>query len=452
MNSLFDNANNEEGGVSEGGGSGESGNAVSGVSCANQSDGAPLAFALRPKSLEDFFGQEEIVGQGKLLRQLIEQDKLHSVIFYGPPGCGKTTLANIVAQKTNAEFRVMSAVTGGVPELRRLVAVAKERRKMGARTVLFVDEIHRFSKSQQDVLLPHVEDGTVTLIGATTENPSFEVNSALLSRSQVFVFKALDESALKGILERALKLAGGSEAVLIDDEGKDFLVQFANGDARSLLNTVEIVLKIIKKKEIVLTDIQQVLQRTNLRYDKKGEEHFNIISALHKSMRDSDPNGALYWLGRMLEGGEDPLYVARRLIRFASEDVGMADPHALLVAVAAKDACHFNGMPECGVNLAQAVVHLSMAPKSNALYMAYGAVKSDIEKFGNLEVPLNIRNAPTKLMKEWGYGKNYQYAHNFDGAKVDQQHLPDEIKNRKYYVPTDRGLEAKIKERLEGRG
>lgn len=440
------------GGAGDGGGSGEGGNAVSGVSFGNQSDGAPLAFALRPKSLEDFFGQEEIVGQGKLLRQLIEQDKLHSVIFYGPPGCGKTTLANIVAQKTNAEFQVMSAVTGGVPELRRVVAVAKERRKMGTRTVLFVDEIHRFSKSQQDALLPHVEDGTVTLIGATTENPSFEVNSALLSRSQVFVFKALDESALMGILERALKLAGGSEAVSIDEEGKDFLVQFANGDARSLLNTVEIVLKLIKKNEIVLKDIQQVLQRKNLRYDKKGEEHFNIISALHKSMRDSDPNGALYWLGRMLEGGEDPLYVARRLIRFASEDVGMADPHALLVAVAAKDACHFNGMPECGVNLAQAVVHLSMAPKSNALYMAYGAVKSDIGKFGNLEVPLNIRNAPTKLMKEWGYGKNYQYAHNFDGAKVDQQHLPDEIKNRKYYVPTDRGLEAKIKERLEGRG
>ncbi len=481
MNSLFDNAKKEEEGVSVGGGagydsgSGDGGNAVSDVSFVSQSDGAPLAFAFRPKSLEDFFGQEEIVGQGKLLRQLIEQDKLHSVIFYGPPGCGKTTLANIIAQKTNAEFEVMSAVTSGVPDLRKVVAVAKERKKMGIRMVLFLDEIHRFSKSQQDALLPHVEDGTVILIGATTENPSFEVNSALLSRSQVFVFKALDESALKGILERALKLAGlqsgmqreadtskelrafevvgagESKTITIDDEGKDFLVQFANGDARSLLNTVEIVLKLVKKNEIVLKDIQQVLQRKNLRYDKKGEEHFNIISALHKSMRDSDPNGALYWLGRMLEGGEDPLYIARRLIRFASEDVGMADPHALLVAVAAKDACHFNGMPECGVNLAQAVVHLSMAPKSNALYVAYGAVKSDIGKFGNLEVPLSIRNASTKLMKEWGYGKNYQYAHNFDGAKVDQQHLPDEIKSRKYYLPTDRGLEAKIKERLDNR-
>jgi len=417
----------------------------------------PLAFTLRPKNLEDFFGQEEIVGDGKLLRQLIEQDKLHSVIFYGPPGCGKTTLANIVAEKTNAEFEVMSAVTGGVPELRKVVAVAKERKKMGTRTVLFVDEIHRFSKSQQDALLPHVEDGTVTLIGATTENPSFEVNSALLSRSQVFVLKALDDEALKGILERALKMADekgdkSNKNVSIDDEGKDFLVQFANGDARTLLNTLEIVLKLVKKEKISNEDIQKVLQRKNLRYDKKGEEHFNIISALHKSMRDSDPDGALYWMVRMLEGGEDPKYIARRLIRFASEDVGMADPHALLVAVAAKDACHFNGMPECGVNLAQAVVHLSMAPKSNALYSAYSSIQSDIQKYGNLEVPLHIRNAPTKLMKEWGYGKNYQYAHNFEGAKVEQQHLPEELKGKKYYRPTDRGIEAKIKEKLDRSG
>lgn len=419
--------------------------------------GEPLAYSLRPGTLADFFGQDEIVGQGKLLRQLIEQDKLHSVIFYGPPGCGKTTLANIIAQKTNAEFEVMSAVTSGVPDLRKVVAVAKERKKMGTRTVLFIDEIHRFSKSQQDALLPHVEDGTVTLIGATTENPSFEVNSALLSRSQVFVFKALDEEALRGILERALKLYAGegsdgvSDKIEIDDEGKSFLIQFANGDARNLLNTLEIVLKLVKKNKITYDDIQKVLQRKNLRYDKKGEEHYNIISALHKSMRDSDPDGALYWMGRMLEGGEDPLYIARRLIRFASEDVGMADPHALLVAVAAKDACHFNGMPECGVNLAQAVVHLSMAPKSNALYAAYGAVQRDISKFGNLEVPFHIRNAPTKLMKEWGYGKDYKYAHSFEGAQVDQEHLPDELKGRKYYNPTNRGVEAKIKERLDNK-
>lgn len=414
--------------------------------------GEPLAFMLRPKTLEEFFGQDEIVGDGKLLRQLIQEDKLHSVIFYGPPGCGKTTLAHIIANATSAEFDVISAVTSGVPELRKIIAVAKERKKMGKRTVLFVDEIHRFSKSQQDALLPHVEDGTVTLIGATTENPSFEVISALLSRSQVFVFKMLDEAALKKILERGLKLVAekeGRKKLQMDEEGKDFLVQFANGDARALLNTLEIVIKLVKKDEISAEEIHNVLQRKNLRYDKKGEEHYNIISALHKSMRDSDPDGALYWMGRMLEGGEDPLYVARRLIRFASEDIGMADPHALLVAVAAKDACHFNGMPECGVNLAQAVVHLSMAPKSNALYMAYGAVQSEIRTHGNLEVPLHIRNAPTKLMKEWGYGKNYKYAHSFEGAQVDQQHLPDKLKGRRFYEPTDRGIEAKIKERLD---
>lgn len=408
--------------------------------------GEPLAFALRPTTLEEFFGQEEIVGEGKLLRQLIEEDSLHSVIFYGPPGTGKTTLANIIAKQTEADFIVMSAVTGGVPELRKHVAVAKERKKMGYKTVLFVDEIHRFSKSQQDALLPHTEDGTVILIGATTENPSFEVNSALLSRSQVFVFKQLDDEALYKILRRALEV-NESE---IDEEGCDFLVQYSNGDARTLLNTVEIVLKMVKKKKISSEDVQDVLQRKNLRYDKKGEEHFNIISALHKSMRDSDPDGALYWMGRMLAGGEDPLYIARRLIRFASEDIGMADPHALLVAVAAKDAAHFNGMPECGVNLAQAVVHLSMAPKSNALYQAYSSIQKDINQYGNLEVPLHIRNAPTKLMKEWGFGKGYKYAHKFEGAKVDQQHLPDELKNKKYYHPTNRGIEARIKIKMDG--
>ncbi|MFA5829202.1 MAG: replication-associated recombination protein A [Candidatus Gracilibacteria bacterium] len=439
--------------------------------------GQPLAFLLRPQTLEEFFGQEELVGEGKMLRELIKSDKLHSVIFYGPPGCGKTTLANIVAHESSAEFEVVSAVTSGVPELRKVVERAREHRKMGQRTVLFVDEIHRFSKSQQDALLPHVEDGTVTLIGATTENPSFEVISALLSRSQVFVFKALNEEALKQILERALEKVAemrqkdqaqkenesnlqktGSEIdkstdskkieIKMDEDGKDFLVQFANGDARALLNNLEIVLKLSTKSTIILDEIQKILQRKNLRYDKKGEEHYNIISALHKSMRDSDPDAALYWMARMLEGGEDPLYVARRLIRFASEDVGMADPHALLVAVAAKDACHFIGMPECSVNLAQVVVHLSMAPKSNALYKAYGQIKQDIQKFGNLEVPLHIRNAPTKLMKEWGYGKGYKYAHEYEGAQVDQQHLPDELKGKIYYEPTDRGIEAKIKEKL----
>lgn len=411
----------------------------------------PLAFVLRPKTLEEFFGQQEIVGKDKLLRQLIEQDNLHSVIFYGPPGTGKTTLATIIAHETSAEFEAVSAVTSGVPELRKAVERAAERKKMGTRTVLFVDEIHRFSKSQQDALLPHVEDGTVILIGATTENPSFEVISALLSRSQTFVFKALDEKALMGILDRALEkvLEFFVRQVALNPEAKDFLVQFSNGDARSLLNTLEILLKLTPKTQVSLQDVQAILQKKNLRYDKKGEEHYNIISALHKSMRDSDPDGAIYWMVRMLEGGEDPLYIARRLIRFASEDIGMADPTALHQAVATWHACHYNGMPECGVNLAQCVVYLSMAPKSNALYKAYGKIQSDIKKFGNLEVPLHIRNAPTKLMKEWGYGKDYQYAHDHKNAQVDQQHLPDELKNKTYYEPTDRGVEARLKERLE---
>jgi len=418
----------------------------------------PLAFLLRPKTLEEYFGQEDIVGDGKLLRELIKEDKLHSMIFYGPPGTGKTTLANIVAAETEAEFETMSAVTGGVPELRKVVERAKERKEMGFRTLLFVDEIHRFSKSQQDALLPHVEDGTVILIGATTENPSFEVISALLSRSQVFVFKALDEVALGGILDRAVKkvseLTGRAEAnsgagVKIDEEGRNFLIQFANGDARSLLNTLEIVLKLVKEDVIQHEQIQKILQRKNLRYDKKGEEHYNIISALHKSMRDSDPDGALYWMIRMLEGGEDPLYIARRLIRFASEDIGMADPNALQHAVAVQQACHFNGMPECGVNLAQCVIYLSMAPKSNAAYVAYGAVQHEIRASGNLEVPFHIRNAPTKLMKEWGYGKDYQYAHKFEEGIAGQVHLPDQLKGKHFYTPTDRGIEAKIKDKLE---
>ncbi len=418
----------------------------------------PLANLMRPKTLAEFFGQEELVGQGKTLQKLIESDQLHSMIFYGPPGVGKTTLAQIIAEKTAARFVTVSAVTAGVPELRTIVADADEYRRLGTATVLFVDEIHRFNKSQQDFLLPHTERGTITLIGATTENPSFEVNSALLSRAQVFVFKELDETALENIGTRALgKLAemvsaesGDKEVKFeLEKEAMEYLIGFSNGDARNLLNTLEVILKVASKWPVDVEQMREILQKKNLRYDKKGEEHYNIISALHKSMRDSDPDGALYWMMRMLEGGEDPLYVARRLIRFASEDIGMADPHALLVAVAAKDACHFNGMPECEVNLAQAVVHLSMSPKSNALYMAVGSIKKAIRDTGNLEVPLEIRNAPTKLMKEWGYGKGYKYAHNFEGAVVEQQHLPGRLTGTKFYHPTDRGLEAKIKERLE---
>jgi len=418
----------------------------------------PLASLMRPRTLTEFFGQEELVGRGRTLQKLIESDQLHSMIFYGPPGVGKTTLAQIIAEKTASRFITVSAVTAGVPELRNIVAEAEEYRRLGTSTVLFVDEIHRFNKSQQDFLLPHTERGTVVLIGATTENPSFEVNSALLSRAQVFVFQSLDEKALENIANRALKSAeslaiesGFGKAVKYEltSEAMEFLIGFSNGDARNLLNTLEVILKVAEKWPVDIEEMRRILQKKNLRYDKKGEEHYNIISALHKSMRDSDPDGALYWMMRMLEGGEDPLYIARRLIRFASEDIGMADPHALLVAVAAKEACHFNGMPECEVNLAQTVVHLAMAPKSNALYMAVGSIKKTIRDTGNLEVPLHIRNAPTKLMKEWGYGKGYKYAHEFEGAKVEQEHLPGGLKGQRFYHPTDHGLEAKIKEKLQ---
>lgn len=418
----------------------------------------PLASLMRPKTLEEFFGQTDLMGKGKTLQKLIESDQVHSMIFFGPPGVGKTTLAQVIAEKTASRFVTVSAVTAGVPDLRKIIDEAEEFRRLGNPTILFVDEIHRFNKSQQDFLLPYTERGTVILIGATTENPSFEVNSALLSRAQVFVFKALDEEALEHIATRALEKIEGlykSESgrvvkLKLEEEAMDFLIGFANGDARNLLNTLEVILKVADEWPVAVAEIQRILQKKNLRYDKKGEEHFNIISALHKSMRDSDPDAGLYWMMRMLEGGEDPLYIARRLIRFASEDIGMADPHALLVAVAAKEACHFNGMPECEVNLAQAVVHLAMAPKSNALYSAVGEIKRTIKEMGNLDVPLHIRNAPTKLMKEWGYGKGYQYAHDFQGGIVNQQHLPDQLKNQKFYHPTNRGVEARIKARLDG--
>ncbi len=417
----------------------------------NEISNEPLANLLRPKSLEEFFGQDELVGKNKILKKLIENDQLHSMIFYGPPGVGKTTLAQIIAEKTKSKFITLSAVTSGVSELRKVIEEAEDFLRLGTKTILFIDEIHRFNKSQQDFLLPYTEKGTIILIGATTENPSFEVNSALLSRSQVFVFKKLNDKALKQILLRAISQV--QYLINLDLEIKkdalNFLIKFANGDARNLLNTFEIILKLNDKWPLEIDSIYQILQRKNLRYDKKGEEHYNIISALHKSMRSSDPNAAIYWMMRMLEAGEDPLYIARRLIRFASEDVGMADPHALLVAVATKEACQFNGMPECSVNLAQAVVHLAMAPKSNALYKAVNLSKDLINKTGNLEVPFHLRNASTKLMKEWGYGKNYQYAHDYPENIVTQRHLPEEIKNEKLYIPTSHGLELKIKEKLK---
>ncbi len=401
----------------------------------------PLAERMRPRTLEEFFGQSNIVGEGKYLRLMIEQDNLPSLIFWGPPGVGKTTLAQIIAKMTKARFLPLSAVSGGVKDVRDVIKDAEERRKFyGERTILFVDEIHRFNKSQQDAFLPAVEKGIITLIGATTENPSFEINSALLSRARVIVLERLNESELENVIRRAItdKENGlGQEPISVDDETITELANLANGDARNALNTLEISTKIsplVDNKIAITKDVlAQALQRTHLFYDRAGEEHYNIISALHKSMRGSDANAALYWLGRMLEAGEDPLYVARRLVRFASEDIGLADPQALVQAVTAFQASHMLGLPECNVILAQCVAYLSNAPKSNALYEAYGKVQEDIRNLPNEPVPLHIRNAPTKLMKNLDYGKGYKYTPTFKKKEdAKQDYLPEKLKKRKY--------------------
>ena len=401
---------------------------------------SPLADRIRPETLDEFLGQDEIIGPGTVLRGAIERDEIPSMILWGPPGSGKTTLARIIAKMTKAHFVQFSAVTGSVGEVREIIKVARERKKVyGQKTILFVDEIHRFNKAQQDAFLPHVEDGTIVLIGATTENPSFEVISALLSRARVFVLKSLSAPDITRIIRRALadKERGlGNEPIEIGEETVDFLAKMADGDARAALNALELAVRSAGKEgETIAIDrdlIKQSLQKTHLMYDKGGEEHYNIISALHKSMRGSDANAALYWLGRMLEAGEDPLYVARRLIRFASEDVGLADPQALVQAVAAYQACHFNGMPECNVNLAQAVAYLAKAPKSTKLMWAYEKVKKDIEELPNEGVPLHLRNAPTRLMKELGYGKGYKY-NKEEAQESGQTYLPEKLKDRKYW-------------------
>lgn len=415
----------------------------------------PLASRLRPDSLDEFVGQQHLVGEGKILRQLIERDQISSMIFWGPPGVGKTTLASIIAGKTRSEFINFSAVTSGIKEIKEVMNRAEISRRVGMRTVLFVDEIHRFNKAQQDAFLPYVEKGSIILIGATTENPSFEINAALLSRCRVFVLKALEEDDLVKLLQNALNNPSGfgSQNVEISPENLRAIAAFANGDARTALNTLEMA---VLNGEIsaggirVTTEgLAQCISRKSLLYDKSGEEHYNLISALHKSMRNSDPDAAVYWMVRMLEGGEDPLYIARRLIRFASEDVGMADSRALQVAVAAYQACHFLGMPECDVHLTHAVIYLSMAPKSNALYTACEEAKRDVRTMRAEPVPLQIRNAVTGLMKEQGYGKGYEYAHDTDEKLTHMQCMPDSLKDRVYYHPTREGEEKCTAERLE---
>lgn len=415
---------------------------------------APLASRLRPDRLEDFVGQEHLLGKGKMLRQFIEKDQISSMIFWGPPGVGKTTLASIIAGKTRAAFINFSAVTSGIKEIKDVMKQAEESRRMGIRTVLFVDEIHRFNKAQQDAFLPFVEKGSIILIGATTENPSFEINSALLSRCKVFVLKALEAKDLVKLLKHALvSPAGfGNQRIRITEKQLAAIAGFANGDARTALNTLEMAVLNgeISAEAITVTDegMEQCISRKSLLYDKTGEEHYNIISALHKSMRNSDPDAAIYWMCRMLEGGENPLYIARRLVRFASEDVGMADSRALQVAVAAYQACHFLGMPECDVHLTHAVTYLAMAPKSNALYQACEECKKDVKKGHAEPVPLWLRNAPTRLMKELNYGAGYQYAHDTEDKLTDMECLPESLRGREYYRPGVQGEEKNVKERL----
>ncbi|RJQ35307.1 replication-associated recombination protein A [Candidatus Parcubacteria bacterium] len=393
---------------------------------------SPLADRMRPKTLEEFFGQEKIIGPGKLLRQAIASDAVPPMIFWGPPGSGKTTLAYIIANSTNSDFVQISAVSSGVADLRQVIIRAEQNKKINKNTILFIDEIHRWNKAQQDALLPHVEKGVIVLIGATTENPSFEVRGALLSRCRVFVLDRLSTEHIRSIVDRALadKENGlGKLKLKISDKVKDVISQLSNGDARVALNVLEYASSI--SKDINLELIKEAFQKSHLLYDKDGEEHYNIISALHKSMRGSDANAALYWLARMLEAGEDPLYVARRLVRFASEDIGLANSRALEQAVAAYRACCFIGLPECNVILAQTVVYMAKCKKSNDLYVAYGRVVADVKKYGNLSVPLHIRNAPTKLMKELDYGKGYKYSPDFDYAE-EQEYLPEELKGHKY--------------------
>jgi len=419
----------------------------------------PLADRMRPRSLDEFVGQEELVGPGKPLRTQIERDDTGSIIFWGPPGTGKTTLAKIMARMTKADFIEFSAVLSGIKEIKQVMADAERARQYGTRTIVFIDEIHRFNKAQQDAFLPHVEKGNIRLIGATTENPSFEIISALLSRSRVYVLKPLTEEQIVTLLRRALadeERGLGAMKLRVSEEGLKKIASYSSGDARSAYNVLEVAATLALGKtggkagaEISDEIVHDALQKRVLLYDKTGEEHYNLISALHKSVRNSDPDAALYWLGRMLEAGEDPLYIARRVVRMAVEDIGLADPNALALCMAARDAVDFIGMPEGNLALAQAVVYLAIAPKSNALYTAYGNVQQDVEQTAAEPVPLHLRNAPTALMENLGYGRGYQYAHDLEGKVADMQCLPDNLRGRTYYHPTAQGIEKRIRERLE---
>jgi putative ATPase len=417
----------------------------------------PLADRMRPRTLEEFVGQEHLIGPGKPLRTQVDRDDTGSLIFWGPPGTGKTTLAKIMANMTKAEFVEFSAVLAGIKEIKQVMAEAERARQYGTRTIVFIDEIHRFNKAQQDAFLPHVEKGNIRLIGATTENPSFEINSALLSRCRVYVLKPLSEDQVVLLLRRALtdrERGLGEKQVIAADDVLRKIASYTSGDARSAYNVLEVAAGLAQKNadgalEISDEIVRDALQKRILLYDKTGEEHYNLISALHKSVRNSDPDAALYWLGRMLEAGEDPLYVARRVVRMAVEDIGLADPNALSLCMAARDAVDFIGMPEGNLALAQAVVYLSVAPKSNALYTAYGDVQQDVEETAADAVPLHLRNAPTGLMKGLGYGQGYQYAHDLEGKVADMQCLPDNLRDRVYYRPTNEGIEKRIRERME---
>jgi putative ATPase len=417
----------------------------------------PLADRMRPRTLDEFVGQEHLVAPGKPLRTQIERDDLGSLIFWGPPGTGKTTLAQIIARVTKAEFIEFSAVLAGIKEIKQVMAEAERARQYGTRTIVFVDEIHRFNKAQQDAFLPHVEKGNIRLIGATTENPSFEIISALLSRSRVYTLKPLTEQQIVVLLKRALadsERGLGAMNLRASDEVLAKIASYSSGDARTAYNALEVAASLAgasidRPAEITDAIVQDALQKRVLLYDKAGEEHYNLISALHKSVRNSDPDAALYWLARMLEAGEDPLYIARRVVRMAVEDIGLADPSALSLCMAARDAVDFIGMPEGNLALAQAVVYLSVAPKSNALYTAYSEVQRDVEQTAAEPVPLHLRNAPTGLMKGMGYGQGYKYAHDLENKVADMQCLPDKLRDRSYYQPTNEGVEKRIRERLE---